>query len=327
LKERILSGFRSTGKLHLGNLLGALENWVNLQDDYDCFFEIANWHALTTAYENTKEHKELIREVAIDWLASGLDPERSTIFIQSDVPEHSELFLLLGMFVPLPWLERNPTLKEQVRDLNLQDKVNYGLLGYPVLQAADILVYRATTVPVGDDQVPHLELTREIARRFNSLYDKVFPEPKPLLTQFPRVKGIDGKKMSKSLNNTILLSDSSDDLKKKVMNSYTDPKKIRKHDPGNPEGCPIYEYHTIFNSDESPNIRRDCKRGHLGCVDCKGKLYPHVFEGLAPYREKREELADDPKKLDEILNEGGKKARNAARETMTLARDAMHLWQ
>jgi len=327
LKERILSGFRSTGKLHLGNLVGVLQNWVKLQDEYECFFEIANWHALTTAYENTKDQKELIQEVAIDWIASGLDPERSTIFVQSDVPEHSELYLLLGMVIPLPWLERNPTLKEQVRDLNLQGKVNYGLLGYPVLQAADILIYRATTVPVGEDQVPHLELTREIARRFNSLYGKVFPEPKPLLTQFPKVKGTDGKKMSKSLNNNILLSDPPEVLKKKVMKSYTDPKKIHKNDPGRPEQCPIYEYHTIFNTNESPTVRRDCKRGHIGCVECKENLYPHLQDGLSPYREKREDLKKNPQKLEEILQEGGKRARKIAQETMTMVRDAMHLWQ
>ena len=327
MRERILSGFRSTGKLHLGNLVGALENWVKLQEKYECFFEIANWHALTTTFEDTIDQKVLIREVAIDWLASGLDPERSTIFIQSDVPEHSELYLLLGMVVPVPWLERNPTLKEQVRDLDLQGKVNYGLLGYPVLQAADILIYRATVVPVGEDQVPHLELTREIARRFNSLYGDVFPEPKPLLTLFPRVKGTDGKKMSKSLENTILLSDSPEVLRKKVMKSYTDPKKIHKNDPGRPEQCPIYEYHTIFNAEDSPTIRRDCKRGHVGCVECKERLLPHLEEGLSPYREKREELIRNPKQLDEILLEGGKKARKVARETMERVRDAMHLWQ
>lgn len=307
--------------------MGALENWVKLQEKYECFFEIANWHALTTTFEDTIDQKVLIREVAIDWLASGLDPERSTIFIQSDVPEHSELYLLLGMVVPVPWLERNPTLKEQVRDLDLQGKVNYGLLGYPVLQAADILIYRATVVPVGEDQVPHLELTREIARRFNSLYGDVFPEPKPLLTLFPRVKGTDGKKMSKSLENTILLSDSPEILRKKVMKSYTDPKKIHKNDPGRPEQCPIYEYHTIFNAEDSPTIRRDCKRGHVGCVECKERLLPHLEEGLSPYREKREELIRNPKQLDEILLEGGKKARKVARETMERVRDAMHLWQ
>jgi len=251
VRPRILSGLRPTGKVHIGSLVGALQNWVRLQDEYECFFEIADWHALTTTDSRAEDLSVLIREVAVDWLVCGLDPEKSTLFIQSQVPEHAELHVLLSMIVPVSWLDRNPTLKEQVRDLDLRGKVSYGLLGYPVLQTADIVAYRANAVPVGEDQLAHLELSREIVRRFNKLYGKVFPEPEALLTEFPKVPGTDGRKMSKSLDNTILISDPPDAIKTKVGKAFTDPKKIYKGDKGHPDKCPIFAYHVLFNPDEA----------------------------------------------------------------------------
>lgn len=326
MKGRILSGQRSSGKVHIANLIGALENWVRLQDEYECYFEIADWHALTTGYEKTEELSVLIKDMAIDWIACGLTPEKSVFFVQSQVPEHAELHLLLSMVVPVSWLQRNPTLKEQVRDLNLKGKVNYGLLGYPVLQAADIFAYKANAVPVGEDQVPHLELAREIARRFNSLYGETFPEPEPILARFSKVPGTDGRKMSKSLDNTILISDPPKVIEKKLRKAFTDPKKIYKGDKGHPDKCPVFFYHQFFNQDETEEIREACRSGRLGCVECKERVSKLMIDHLSPYREKRLELEANPKRVEEILREGTRRAREVAGETMRDVREAMHLF-
>jgi tryptophanyl-tRNA synthetase len=325
-KGRILSGHRPTGKLHIGHLKGALENWVRLQTEYECFFEIALWHAFTTDYSDIEKVRRSVVEVATDWLAAGLDPELSTIFVQSDVIEHAELHLLLSMIVPVSWLERNPTLKEQIRDLNLEGKVNYGHLGYPVLQAADIIIYKANAVPVGEDQLAHVELTREIVRRFNGLYGEVFPEPQSLVTQFSKVPGLDGRKMSKSLDNAILLSDSEEEIQKKVGKAFTDPSKVYKGDPGHPDQCLIFEYHKIFASPELGRIEKDCASGSLGCVDCKKVAAKQISDYLLPLRQKRLELEEKKGYVEEVLREGASKARKAARETMDDVRGAMKIW-
>jgi tryptophanyl-tRNA synthetase len=325
VKKRVLSGYRATGSVHIGNLFGTLEAWVKCQSDYDCFFEVADLHALTTSYSNVAEMKLRTREMAADWMACGIRPEQSTIFIQSLVPEHSELHLLFSMLVPVPWLERNPTLKDQVRDLNLQNKMTYGLLGYPVLQAADILSYKANAVPVGEDQLPHLEITRQIARRFNSIYKPVFPEPDPLLSKSPKVPGIDGKKMSKSLDNAILVNESPAATKEKVFRSFTDPAKIHKHDKGHPEGCIVFAYHQLVNPQGIKELRHSCTQGKLGCVECKERTTNLLNELLAGYRESRN--AVNEKTVDEILIEGSKKARKTARETLDEVKDVMNLWE
>ncbi len=322
-KGRILSGMRPTGRLHLGNWEGALRQWVALQDDYECFFEIADWHALTTAWEDTSQLREFIRELAIDWLSAGLDPNRSVIFVQSWVPEHAELHLLFSMFVPVSWLELNPTYKEW---LDEGKAPNYGLLGYPVLQAADILIYKADTVPVGKDQLPHIEMTREIARRFNRLYGEVFPEPQALLGEFPYIFGIDGRKMSKSYGNHIELADSPEVVRQKVSAFFTDPHKIRRHDPGRPEVCPVFAMHNIYNRSEVNEIASDCRTGKLGCVPCKRQLADKLNEALEPLRQRRAELEQRPSELDDILIEGSNKAREVAQATMEEVRGAMRLW-
>jgi tryptophanyl-tRNA synthetase len=326
LKGRILSGHRPTGKLHIGHLKGALENWVKLQTEYECFFEIALWHALTTEYEDVLKVRDSVKEVCLDWLAAGLDPDLSTIFVQSDVPEHAELHVLLSMIVPVSWLERNPTLKEQIRDLDLEGKVNYGHLGYPVLQAADIIIYRANVVPVGEDQLAHVELTREIVRRFNGLYGNVFPEPQGLVTKFAKVPGLDGRKMSKSMGNAILLSDTAEATKKRVAQAFTDPTKIRKGDPGHPDKCLIFDYHKIFESSELARIERDCRSGALGCVDCKMAAAEEISGALQPFRERRRMFEEKKGYVEEVLKSGAEKARKAAGETMRLVRDAMKIW-
>ncbi len=323
--KRILSGMRPTGKLHLGNYVGVLANWVRLQDEYDCFFEVADWHALTTRYENTTALAQDVVDVVIDWLAAGIDPERSVIFVQSDVREHAELHLLLSMLVTAARLERNPTLKEQVRDLHLGENVTYGHLGYPVLQAADILIYRADAVPVGEDQLPHLEITREIARRFNSLYSEVFPIPEPLLTRFARLPGLDGKRMSKSVGNAVLMSDSPEQIRQKIMTAITDPQKIRMGDPGHPEICNVFAYHRKFNEQELAQIQNDCESGKLGCVSCKQRCAAAIASYLAPIREQRAELEQDPRRISEILDDGANRARQAAQATMEIVRQAMRL--
>ena len=305
--------------------MGALKNWVALQNQADCFFEIADWHALTTGYADSKTLRENTLDVALDLLAVGIDPQKSVLFRQSDVKEHSELFLLLGMMPPLRWLERNPTYKSQIQELKEKDLGTYGFLGYPVLQAADILVYRADWVPVGQDQLPHLELTREIARRFNSLYKPVFPEPQAKLTASPVLPGTDGRKMSKSYGNTIELSTDEKTLRAKVGQMITDPKKVRKGDPGRPEICPVFALHKIFNAAEIDPIARDCRSGALGCVDCKKNLANHIIAELAPVWERRRELKAQPERVEEVLRSGADRARKEAQATLALVKEAMHL--
>jgi len=336
---RILSGMRPTGRLHLGNYVGALENWVRLQDEgWQNFHMVADWHMLTTGYEDTARLQSDIHEMVVDWLAAGLDPEKSVIFVQSEVKEHAELHLLLSMLVSKARLERIPTLKEQIRDLHLDEQtISYGHLGYSVLQAADILLYRATHVPVGEDQVPHVELTREIARRFNFLYCKdrapVFPEPEAQLTAFPRLRGLDGNRMSKSVGNTILLADSAEEIAAKVRTAYTDPKKIRANDPGRPEadpsdghgGCVVWEYHRKFNAGEAAEVARKCRAGELACVPDKQHLARVLAAALAPIRERRERYARDPDAVRDIIADGNRRARAVAHATMEDVRNAMGL--
>ncbi|MGQ9632559.1 MAG: tryptophan--tRNA ligase [bacterium] len=331
-KRRIFSGMRPTGKLHVGHLIGALQNWVVLQGEYECFYGIVDWHALAGGgYRNTDEIRGNIRQMAIDWISVGIDPNVSTLLVQSHVKEHAELHLLLSMITPTPWLIRNPTVKEQARDLGLiasEDDVTsieYGYLGYPVLQAADILVYKADTVPVGDDQVPHIEMAREIARRFNSLFGEVFPEPQAKLTQTPRLLGVDGKKMSKSLDNCIYISEKPEDILRKVMVMITDPARVKREDKGHPEVCSVFGYHKVFNEAETPQIAEDCRNARIGCVECKRNLARKIADLLAPYREKRAELECNPERIDEILRDGESRARAIAQETMREVRHAMKL--
>ena len=316
---------RPTGKLHLGNYLGALQNWVALQDSSENLHMVADWHALTTDYEHLDQLEPNTREMVIDWLAAGIDPEKSPVFIQSRVKEHAELHLLFSMLVTTARLERNPTVKEQVRDLNLEETVSYGHLGYPVLQAADILLYKANLVPVGEDQVPHVELTREIARKFNTLYGEVFPVPEAKLTRFARVPGLDGRRMSKSLGNTVLLSDSPEEIAAKIRTAYTDPKKIRATDPGNPDGCVVFAYHRAFNADQAPRIDELCRAGQLGCVADKKDLAQVLADQLAPFRERRKEFEAHPKRVADALKHGEEKARAIAQRTMAEVREAMKL--
>ncbi|GBC97084.1 Tryptophan--tRNA ligase [bacterium HR16] len=323
-KPRLLSGMQPTGVLHLGNLEGALRNWVQLQDQYDSYFCIVDWHALTTLAERPEEIPHNVREVAIDYIAAGLDPEKCAIFVQSHVKEHAELHLLFSMITPLGWLERVPTYKEKRENLQIES-VSYGLLGYPVLQAADILVYKAAVVPVGEDQLPHLELTREIARRFNYLYGEVFPEPEALLTPAARVPGLDGRKMSKSYNNAIYLSDDAQTVTQKVKQAYTDPLKIRKNDPGHPEGCVVFALHQIYSKDEVATVEAECRAGQRGCVDCKMQLAGNLNSALDPLRHRRQELLAKAGELERILKEGAEKARAVASETMKEVRKVMHL--
>jgi tryptophanyl-tRNA synthetase len=324
-RPRILSGMRPTGRLHLGNYLGALQNWVQLQDSSENFHMVADWHALTTDYEHTDTIIPNTMEMVTDWLAAGIDPEKSPVFVQSRVKEHAELHLIFSMLVTTSRLERNPTVKEQARDLHLEDHISYGHLGYPVLQAADILLYKANLVPVGEDQVPHVEVTREIARKFNSLYGEVFPVPEPKLTAFPRVPGLDGRRMSKSLGNTILLSDPPEEIAAKVKTAYTDPKKLRLNDPGNPDGCVVFAYHRAFNAENAPHIDAACRAGRLGCVADKRDLAAILADRLAPFRERRAELEAHPERVVEALRHGEERARAVARETMREVREAMKI--
>jgi len=325
MKGIIFSGMRPTGKLHLGNYLGALENWVKLQKEYKCFFGVVDLHALTTGYDQTEELKENIREMLIDWFSAGIDPEKSTVLIQSYVPEHAELHLLFSMITPVPWLERNPVLKEQVRDLGLKENINYGLLGYPVLMASDILIYKSNAVPVGEDQIHHIELAREIARRFNSLYQNIFPLPEVKLTKVPRVPGIDGKRMSKSLGNTISISDCPKIINEKVKSMITDTQKIRLNDPGHPGVCVVFTYQKIFNPDQYKEISRGCKSGKLGCVECKKILAQTLANKFAGFREKRKYFEKNPKIIREIVIEGSRQARIVARQTLEEAKKAMKI--
>jgi len=325
MKGIIFSGMRPTGRLHLGNYLGALENWVKLQNEYRCFFGVVDLHALTTGYKDTSEFKENIREMLIDWFSAGIDSEKSTILIQSYVPEHMHLHLLFSMITPLSWLERNPVLKDMVRDLGLKGNINYGLLGYPVLMAADILIYKSNAVPVGEDQIHHIELAREIARRFNYLYGEVFPLPEVKLTEIPRVPGIDGKRMSKSLGNTISLSDEPKTISEKVKLMVTDPQKIRLSDKGHPKICSVFIYQKIFNSERISEIAKDCQSGKLGCVECKKILAQVLVEKFEDFREKRKYYSKNPEIIESIVIEGSKKARKIAQQTIEEVKEAMKI--
>ncbi|MBS3900406.1 MAG: tryptophan--tRNA ligase [Dethiobacter sp.] len=325
-KKVILSGMRPTGRLQLGNLLGALDNWVKLQEQYRCFFSVVDWHALTTAYEDTSEIRENTYQMLMDWLAAGLDAEKNVIFRQSDVKEHAELHLLLSMVTPLSWLERVPTYKDQIEQLRERNLATYGFLGYPLLQAADILVYRADAVPVGEDQAPHIEMTREIARRFNFLYkEAVFPEPATILSQVKLLPGIDGRKMSKSYGNTIELSENPEEVRKKVSQMLTDPGRQRKTDPGNPDICVAFAFHGVFNSAELLNVKETCRRGEIGCVQCKKLLGEQVAAYLEPIYERRQQLEGKREYIRDILQAGAKKAQEAAGATMEVVRGAMNL--
>jgi len=324
LKKRVLSGMRPTGKLHLGNLHGALTNWKRLQEEYECFFFIADWHALTSEYQETTFIKEFIREMLIDWLSVGLDPNKSTIFIQSKLPEHAELHLIFSMITPLPWLERNPTYKEQIKELVEKELNTYGFLGYPVLQAADILIYKANFVPVGVDQLPHVELTREIARRFNYLYKEIFPIPQPILTEMPKLLGIDGRKMSKSYHNAIYLSDPPEVIREKTAQMFTDKSRLRKTDPGHPDICNVFSFHKLYTLPEKVNqIEEDCKKAIIGCVECKKLLAESLINGLAPLQEKRQYYQEHLGELKDIIDAGIKKARSVATTTLEEAKEAI----
>ena len=325
-KKRVLSGMQPSGLLHLGNLMGALDNWRKLQDEYECYYFIADWHALTTQYADTSKMRTFIREMIIDWLAAGIDPEKSVIFQQSRLPEHAVLHVLLSMITPLPWLERVPTYKEKIEQVQDKDLHTYGFLGYPVLQAADILIYKADFVPVGIDQIPHLELTREICRRFNAFYGEVLPEPQPLLTQYPKLLGTDGRKMSKSYNNTINLSDSPGEITKKIMAMVTDPARVRRQDPGNPDVCPLFALDRIFAPKEwCDYVDVECRRAGIGCVDDKRELLKHLLAYLKPIQDKRNELSADPGKIAGIIAEGSRKARALAQKTLAEVNEAMKL--
>ena len=324
--KRILSGMRPTGKLHLGHLHGALKNWVDLQESgkYDCFYFVADWHAITSEYNSTEGIKDNIVNMVIDWLSVGLDPQKSTLFVQSAVKEHAELFLLLSMITPLAWLERNPTYKEMKTELANKDLSTFGFLGYPVLQAADIIMYKAYGVPVGVDQLPHVELTREIARRFNFLYKEIFPIPEPLLTSVPKLLGIDGRKMSKSYDNSIYISDQGKMLQHKIGSMFTDPQRMRKTDPGNPEICNVFTFHGLYSStDQVKEIDMECRRAGIGCTDCKKMLARHVAEELNPVHERMDHYISHPDEIKSIIEEGNKKATKIARQTMSEVREAV----
>jgi tryptophanyl-tRNA synthetase len=325
--KRVLSGMRPTGKLHLGNYVGALDNWVRMQDEYDCFFFIADWHALTTDYADTSSIKQNSLEVAMDWLAAGLDPERCTMFFQSHVPLHAELHLLFSMITPLGWLERVPTYKEQRENIKEKDLSTYGFLGYPLLQSADILIYKGDFVPVGEDQVPHVELTREVARRFNSLYSKevdVLPEPKPLLTRSPKLPGTDGRKMSKSYGNTILLTDPESVVRRKLKAMVTDPRRVRRSDPGDPDVCPVGDLHKIFSSaDTMAKVYEGCRSAGIGCIECKGWAADVLVQILNPIQERRKKYESNPRLAWDILEAGSAMARTVAEATMSDVRNAM----
>jgi tryptophanyl-tRNA synthetase len=317
MKDRILSGMRPTGKLHLGHLVGALDNWVKLQDNNECFFMVADWHALMSEYEAPAVISESVLDNVADWLAAGINPKKSTIFIQSQVTEHLELYMILSCLVPLGWLERCPTYKEQLRQLSHRNIKTYGFLGYPVLQAADILLYKANQVPVGEDQLPHLELTREIARRFNGLYEKkVFPDPQALLTTSPRLLGLDNRKMSKSFNNAVNLSDDTQTIRKKIQNMVTDPKRIKLSDPGHPEVCNVFSYYKVFLREREKEVCNWCKHAQKGCTECKRILADGIIGWLKVHQKKRESLIKDKKQLKKILEEGRQRASKVAAQTI-----------
>jgi len=326
--KRILSGMRPTGKLHLGNLHGALSNWIALQNkgSYDCYYFVADWHALTSDYAKTDEIRANTIDMVIDWLAAGLDPVKSTLFIQSSIKEHAELFLLLSMITPLAWLERNPTYKEMKDELSGKDLSTFGFLGYPVLQAADIIMYKAYGVPVGVDQLPHVELTREIARRFNFLYGEVFPIPEPLLAEVPKVLGIDGRKMSKSYGNSIFMSDRGEELKEKVAAMFTDPQRQRKRDPGRPELCNVFTFHGLYSPPETvAEIEPACRGAAIGCTECKQRLADAIAEGMKPIHARRDHYLAHPEEVKAIIEDGNIRAARIAKATLAQVRDAMKI--
>ncbi len=327
MAKRVVSGMRPTGKLHLGHLVGALQNWDRLQAEYDCFYFVADWHALTSAYADTSEIVESALDNVADWIGAGIDPERSTLFVQSMIPQHAELYLLLQMVTPIPWLERVPTYKEQIEQMAEKDLSNLGFLGYPLLQTADVIMYNANLVPVGDDQVPHLELSREVVRRFNNFYGDVFVEPQALLTPTPRLPGLDNRKMSKSYGNTIDLSDSADAVVKKIRQMYTDPKRVRADIPGTVEGNPVFIYHDAFNPNraEVEDLKARYREGKVGDVEVKTKLANAVNNLLDPIRERRAKALARPGYIRDTLSEGSKKAHALAEETMERVRAAVKL--
>jgi len=321
MKKIVFSGMRPTGRLHLGHLLGALDNWVKLQDQYSCIFSVVDWHALMGEYEKSKEIPEHINEMVMDWLACGIDPEKSIIFVQSDVPEHLELNMILSCLTPLGWLERNPIYKEQLREIKTRDLHTYGFLGYPVLQAADILLYKAQAVPIGEDQLPHIELTREIARRFNHIYKtSLFPDCEAILTKTPRLLGMDGRKMSKSYQNAINLSDSEEVIRKKAQSMFTDPKRIRMADPGHPEECNVYSYYELFSPEQKNEVYDWCTNAKKGCTECKKNLAESLVRHLSPIQAKRKSLLKHKNRVAEILEDGKKRARAIAQKTMAEAK-------
>lgn len=322
----VLSGLRPTGRVHLGNYFGAVRNWVRLQDSYRCFYFVADWHALTSDYADPGRVKESTFDAVADWIAAGIDPEKATIFVQSQVKEHAELHLLLSMITPIPWLERVPTFKEQQQQLVEKDLNTYGFLGYPVLQTADIVVYRANFVPVGEDQAAHLELSREIVRRFNFIYGDVFPEPQALFTETPKVPGLDGRKMSKSYGNTIGLTATPDEIRQAVSTMFTDPNRIRRKDPGNPDICNLFQFHRLFSDAETiERVDRECRAAQIGCVEDKKLLAEIMIEALRPIRERREEIDRDPSIVWDALRRGNAVARERSEETLARVRQAMKL--
>lgn len=325
-KRRIMSGMRPTGRLHLGHYVGVLTNWLALQDEFDCFFSVADWHALTTGYTKTDALKDHTYQLILDWLSVGIDPDKATIFVQSAVPEIAELHLLLSMITPLGWAEGNPTVKDQVRELHLEESFTYGHLGYPVLQTADILAVKGEFVPVGKDQLPHLEISRDIARRFNHLYGaEVFPEPQPKLTETPVLAGLDGRKMSKSYGNSIYLSDTPEQIQARVKDAITDPARIKKTDPGTPEICNVFKYYQVFAPAMEALVARECREAQIGCVACKRRFADHLAEALAPIRERRAHWEGRPEEVAAIIGRGNARARRAVQATLAEVRAAMQL--
>jgi tryptophanyl-tRNA synthetase len=323
---RVLSGMRPTGKLHIGHLHGALKNWIRLTDSHECFYFSADWHALTSDYADTSQIEEYSRDMIVDWISAGLDPTKCTIFIQSRVKEHAELFLLFAMITPLPWALKCPSFKEQQEQISDKDLNTYGFLGYPVLQGADILVYRAHGVPVGQDQSAHVELTRDIAKRFNNFFGDVFPLPKEVLTEVPRVPGTDGRKMSKSYGNAILLTDPAEVVTQKIKTMVTDPARQRRSDKGNPDICPVFDFHKIYSDDARRAwVREGCTTAGIGCLECKKPIYEAINAELAPIQARRRELDGDPSLVDRILEEGCRRAREEAGATMRLVRQAVRV--
>jgi tryptophanyl-tRNA synthetase len=324
--KRVVSGMRPTGKLHLGHYHGVLSNWKELQEAYECFFFVADWHSLTTEYDNTAGIRDSIADMVLDWLSFGIDPAKCVVFQQSRVAAHAELNLMLSMITPVSWLERNPTYKEMLENLSAKDLSTFGFLGYPVLMAADIIVYKATRVPVGHDQLPHLEITREIARRFNFLYGGVFPEPEALLTETPKVLGVDGRKMSKSYGNAIFLSETADETRKKIMSMVTDTLRPRRSDPGEPDRCVAFNLHRLYVPDaKRAEIVESCRGAQIGCVDCKKILAESVVEALAPFRARRAELDATPGLVTDVLAEGSRRAALEAGKTIEEAKAAIRI--